>query len=82
MPDFTPTQRRILQVLADGEPHAREELHKCLDDDLAGASAVRKHICLMRKVLRPMGQDVICQLRNRRLFYRQIRHLVPPQSME
>ncbi|MFO7776004.1 MAG: hypothetical protein R6W89_09425 [Candidatus Hydrogenedentota bacterium] len=27
--DWTPTQRRMLEVLSDGLPHTKEELHAC-----------------------------------------------------
>jgi DNA-binding winged helix-turn-helix (wHTH) protein len=70
--DFTPTQRRILDVLADRMPHRREELHACLPDDLGALANLRFHLSQLRKVLRPHGQDIICQLYRNRLHYRQI----------
>lgn len=72
---FTKTQTAILAVLADGQLHTREELHACLPDELSGASAVRFHVSNIRKSLRPKGQDIICQLKNRRIFYRHVRLL-------
>lgn len=70
---FTPTQRRILEVLSDGMWHHREELKKCLYDELSRLKAVRDHISNMRKVLRPLGNDIICELANRRIGYRLVR---------
>jgi DNA-binding SARP family transcriptional activator len=70
--DFTPTQRRILEVLADGMPHRRESLHACLPDDMGALANLRFHLSQLRKVLRPLGQDIICQLYKNRLHYRHI----------
>ncbi len=72
---YTPTQLRMLAILADGLPHTREELHACISDDLAPLSAIRSHISLMRKKLRPKGEDVICELSWRRIHYRHVRLL-------
>ncbi len=57
---FTPTQRRMLEVLADGLPHRREELRACLEDELASIETMRKHIGAMRKLLRTDGHDIVC----------------------
>lgn len=72
---FTKTQNAILAVLSDGQPHTREELHKCLPDDMTELSAVRVHVCNIRKVLRLMGQDIVCELRHRKIHYRHVRVL-------
>lgn len=69
---FTPTQQAMLRVLADGQAHTREELHACLPDELGAVSNIHRHLCAIRKWLRPIGQDVVCQLRNRRIYYRHI----------
>ena len=58
---FTPTQRRMLAVLSDGLPHTRLELAECLEDDLANPASVKKHLYLMRKVLRAQGQEIVCE---------------------
>lgn len=57
---YTPIERRILDVLADGKPHSVDELRKCLDDDLAGETALMFHIFRIRKKLKPYGQYVRC----------------------
>ncbi len=72
---FTKTQNAILVVLSDGQPHTREELHKCLPDDMTEMSAVRVHVCNIRKVLRTRGQDIICELKNGGIHYRHVRIL-------
>ncbi len=73
---FTPTQRLLLNVLADGRPHSRAELHGCFDE-LAEVKRVRNTISLMRAKLRPEGEDIVCELRSRQIWYRHVRLLKP-----
>lgn len=75
---FSPIQQRMLVVLSDGRPHSREELRQCLADDLAQAASVSYHIALIRRALRPQGQDLICEYDRRRRFYRHVRLLASP----
>lgn len=75
---FTPTQQAMLKVLSDGMPHTREELHACLPDNLGALSNIRAHIANIRKALRPIGQDVVCELFRGTIHYRQIRLLASP----
>jgi hypothetical protein len=79
---FTATQEKILAVLADGMPHTREELRQCFDDGSGvlsnGTGRVRVELCKVRKILRPMGQDVICEFHARNLYYRHVRLLCGP----
>lgn len=76
MPTFTPTQARIIKMLADGMPHTRKELKTCLDDELAELGAVNFHVSILRKKLRPIGQDIVCELgAGYRLGFRHIRLL-------
>jgi hypothetical protein len=75
--NFTPTQRAILSVLSDGEPHGRDELVACLSDDLANPNAIHYHLCPLRKILRAKGEDIICEYTKRRAQrYRHVRLLV------
>ena len=50
---FTPTERRIVTLLADGFAHAHSELKGCLDDELAEDAAVKVHVCNIRKKMPP-----------------------------
>ncbi len=50
---FTPTERRIVALLADGFAHAHAEVKGLLDDDLADPSAVKAAVCRLRKKLPP-----------------------------
>jgi DNA-binding response OmpR family regulator len=70
---WTPTQARILDVLADGRPHSRQELRHVLWDEEGDRRTVRVHLCAIRKTLRPVGEDVICELHNGTICYRRIR---------
>lgn len=68
----TPTQQRILDLLSDGMRHSREEVFTCLNDELQKLENIQVHLCHLRKVLRPKGQDIVCELFQRRLYYRHI----------
>lgn len=59
MPHLTKTQRRIYEVLRDGEPHTMEEVLAAMPDPLCEKQNVRNHISIMRKVLRPAGFDIL-----------------------
>ena len=69
------TQIKLLGILADGMPHSIQELHTAIPDELSSPRAVITHISKLRKVLRPKGEDIICEYAKRRRFYRQIRLL-------
>ena len=61
--EYTPTETRLMTVLGDGLRHTREELRTCIDDELAGPTALQAHISNMRKKLNPGGLDIICENR-------------------
>ena len=67
----------MLALLADGRPHTRAELHSCLFDTYGPLTNIKAHLTAIRKQLRPMGMEVVCEVVNRRICYRQIR-LLPP----
>ena len=72
---LTPTEHRIYEALADGEPHKTAELLP-LVDELADPSALYKHMYRLRLKLKQEGEDVIAQkLANQAFGYRRIRHL-------
>jgi DNA-binding CsgD family transcriptional regulator len=75
---FTKTETAILALLSDGERHTRGEIHGCLSDDLATDSAVKFHLSNIRQKLRQRGEDILCELSYRKIFYRHIRQLLPP----
>lgn len=63
MPEWTPIQAKMLQVLKDGRPHTKEELHACLNDDLSPVTNVYMYITAINKKLRVSEQEIICDRR-------------------
>lgn len=72
---FTPTQSRIMAVLSDGRAHSAQELQSCLYDDLGVITNVKFHITMIRKILRPLGQDIVFLRREDRAWYAHVRIL-------
>jgi hypothetical protein len=59
---FTKTEQAILNILADGKPHHRKELHACCGPSLM--AVVTQHIVNIRKKL-PPGHDIVARVLNR-----------------
>ncbi len=74
---FTPTQTRMLEVLSDGEPHSRQELHACLydNDPQASLSNINNHITAIRAKIKPLGESILCVLVARQPHYRHVKLL-------
>jgi len=49
----------MMDVLSDGLPHAPEELHACLADELGERNTINVHLCGLRKILNSRGEDII-----------------------
>lgn len=73
---WTPTQQRMIDLLSDGMPHDRHELHACLDDPLSSLATIKFHLSLIRRIIRLRGEDIICELWERKIHYRHVRLLV------
>lgn len=73
--ELTTIQSRMLEILADGMPHTRQELHGCLNDELGALANIKPHIHLIRKKLIPIGETLICEIVHRRICYRHVRLL-------
>ena len=58
---FTPTQRKIMDLLRDGHSHPREHLCRCFPDELANPNNIRVHITLLRKKVRRQGLNIVCE---------------------
>lgn len=52
---LTVIQRKMLRILSDGEPHSREELHKCLQDELASLRAIQHHLDIVKRAVAAKG---------------------------
>ena len=66
---FTPTQQRIMDLLSDGESHAKGEVRTCLWDDLGAMKNIHPHIVAIRKAIRPLGYIITIQFRARTPHY-------------
>lgn len=73
MPAFTPTEQRILVVLADGCAHSKAELDRCLNDDMAGSNTLSVHLTHIRHKLDAVGQTILCNRRNGLVTYSHVR---------
>ncbi len=69
---YTPTQEKILEVLADGTPHGRQELINCLDDAFADRRNLNVHLSNLRARMRPIGEDIVCRIVSRRICYQHV----------
>ncbi|MCK9570497.1 hypothetical protein M0R72_16235 [Candidatus Pacearchaeota archaeon] len=75
---FSASQIAILKLLNDGLPHLREDLIKVLPDsnpDCINRHHVNDHLTALRKKIRPLGHEIVCELLNRRVSYRHVRLL-------
>lgn len=79
-PRYTPTQQRMVDVLSDGQPHRREELHACLVDELGAVENIRVHLSALRAKLRPLGEDILCEYRGHQFYYRHVRLIASNRS--
>lgn len=80
--DYTSQERGILAVLADGMAHKRIELTDVLKIDNDNISVHNRNVRVqasltnLRRKLREIGQDIICEYRCGTFYYRQIILLV------
>lgn len=69
MAEYTKTERAILNMLSDGQPHLPDDLLALLPDDQSGPECLHNHLCRMRKKL-PGKQAIICQFLYRKRWFR------------
>lgn len=70
---FTPTERKILAVLADGERHLRMEFYSPLDIIVlegGSDSILSVHVGNIRAKLRSMGKWILTESEARKSYYR------------
>ena len=72
---FSPTEQRIMNLLADGLWHDRREIKLLIGDELAGMQNVSKHILSAKKKI-AKSQDVLCVIIGRQIGYRWVRLLL------
>lgn len=73
--DRKPIQEQMRELLADGQPHTRAELHACLWDEEGPMKNIQPHITFLRKTLRPKGEEILCELRGYSICYRHVKLL-------
>lgn len=78
---FSPIQMRMIEILADGQPHHRDQLFECMENPMNSRAALWFHLGVIRKHLRPRGQNIICELIHRAIYYRHVQ-LIAPASRE
>lgn len=71
---FSPTQQRIVDLLSDGMLHSNEEIYGML---LTANSVnhIQMHISNIRKLIRPVGQDIRYILERGSSYYQLVRCL-------
>lgn len=69
---YTPTQKKLLEILADGKAHSRHELHAAICDEYDSMVNMQFHISAIRKRL-PEGEKIICELIVGTTHYRRIK---------
>ncbi len=74
MSDYTKTERAILDVLSDGQPHLPSDLLALIPDEYSDRCSLDNYLCRMRKKL-PGKQAIICQFLHRKRWIRLMRTL-------
>jgi len=74
---FTPTEKKMLEILSDGRPHRRKELHACCGPS-SERGTVYRHVSSIRTKLKPKGENIVCVLLNRSVHYQHVRLLQSP----
>ena len=72
---LTPTERRLYDMLSDGEPHTKEELQTCMSDTLTGQQVMQVHLVNMRPKIRSRGLGVLTQTIKGKLHYRMVQFI-------
>ncbi len=70
---FTKVEHKVLGLLSDGLPHPRKEVFDSFEEPHMALSTMRHHISNVRRKLRLIGQDIICGVAGRRIYYQHVR---------
>lgn len=66
-------QDGIIHILSDGRPHHRSELLDLLSEESRTPKNLNDTLSNLRKKLRPLGQEIVCELKHRQIHYRHVR---------
>ena len=81
-PAFTPAEQVILNLLADGKPHLRSEIWRCVPGsekmtEQQMKDLVRDNANMMlssiRRKLKAAGESIVCVVIQRRMYYQRVR---------
>lgn len=79
---LTPTEQRLFNIMADGQPHRVNEL--ILDglqgDEVTSKASLHFHLHSLRSKLREVGEDVLYQNFGNYSAYRRVRLLLATKS--
>jgi hypothetical protein len=78
---FSPTERRFMHLLKDGQPHHRRDFEKLLDDDLSSVNAIQAQISRLRAKLKPHRYTILCAFPNGRAIHYQLCPIPDPVSI-
>lgn len=67
---WTPIQKKMIDILSDGERHSLKELHACRGPSTP--SNTSDHVAIIRSKLKPLGQTIIAEYSRRQCFYRRV----------
>lgn len=76
-PILTVTQQKFFALLSDGQRHYDAEFIELLPDPLGTSTNVLMHIHNIRKVIRPLGEDIVRERICRKGTYRRVRLIGP-----
>ena len=77
---LSPTEQRIYDLLADGEPHRKEEVLSVFDDELATNNQLYVTVYKLKLKLRTVGEDLIAQSFGKWVGYRRVRPIEPAKT--
>jgi len=75
---LTPTERRIIARLSDGNYHSVEDMVGCLPDPMSGKKSLSVIVSHLRKKLRTLGEDIVCVYRLPNFYYQHVRLISRP----
>lgn len=75
MARLTTIERKMYNILVDGDLHSRKELHDCLYEDMSPLQNIKAHVCNLRKKLEARGLEIICRKTTHGYYYRMVRFL-------
>lgn len=69
---YTPIQQRILKVLSDGMRHHWTEIRDAVGDEYINKRNINNYMFLLRKKLRLLDQEIVCEIVGFALHYRHV----------